>query len=225
MHSMVRFNVLHRGDHWDVSIYGIPIPQVDQMPAGMLSIFRLAQKALRQGRTAFTPAERARVELARLSCFLLGLPEELLPAEPQAIVDIFLTRHATLRKGFDDTCAALVRATMAADLALDPSLPGRISSWLERRFSRVYYLKNFVHGDKSAAASVGVQVGFVDYLAAAATTFVIAASMIPYAIAARIPFLRAAADHSLVRKLTRHLARYGHAEFTTNAAAYRPVHA
>src|SRR6202050_2656055 len=78
MHSMVRFNLLQRGDHWDVKIYGIPIPQVDQMPVGFVSIFPLALKALRQGRTTFTPAERASVELARYRCFLLGLPEEVL---------------------------------------------------------------------------------------------------------------------------------------------------
>ena len=225
MHSMVRFNVLHRGEHWDVATYGIPIPQVDQMPVGLLPSFQAAQNALRKGRNTFTSAERARVELSRYRCFLLGLPEELVPSSPQEIVDMFLTRHATLRKGFDDTCAALVRATMTADLALDPSVAGRISSWLERGFSRVYYLKSFAHGDKKAAASVGVEAGPVDYIAAAATTLVIGAGMAPYAIAAHIPFLRDAADRSLIRRLTRLLARYGHAEFTTNAAAYRPVHA
>ena len=52
----------------------------------------------------------------------------------------------------------------------------------------------------------------------------IASRMTAYAIAARVPLLRDAADRSLVRKLTRQLARYGHAEFTTNADAYRPVH-
>jgi hypothetical protein len=32
MHSMVRVNVLSSG-RWDASVYGVPIPQVDQMPA------------------------------------------------------------------------------------------------------------------------------------------------------------------------------------------------
>ncbi|HUO00091.1 MAG TPA: oxygenase MpaB family protein, partial [Bradyrhizobium sp.] len=49
MHSMVRFNILSRGNRWDVKTYGIPIPQVDQMPAGLMSIFIIAQKVLRQG--------------------------------------------------------------------------------------------------------------------------------------------------------------------------------
>jgi hypothetical protein len=222
---MVRFNILHGGLRWDVKTYGIPIPQVDQMPAGLRSIFDLALKALRQGRMTFTPAERARAELARYRCFLLGLPEELLAADtPQTVVDILLTRHATLRKGFDDTCGALVRATMTADLSSDRSLPGRLQTWIERGCSKVFFVGNFMHGDKDAAAKVGVRVGLADYLATAVASIVITATMVPYAIAARIPAISDAADRSLVRTLTKQLARYGHAEFKTNAESYRPAH-
>jgi hypothetical protein len=231
MHSMVRFNLLSHGDRWEAKTYGIPIPQVDQMPAGLLSTGVLAQKALRKGRTTFNPAERARVELARYRCFLLGLPEELLPDTPQALVDILATRHATLRKGFDETCSALVRATMAADLTSDLSFAGRVHTWMERGFAKVYFIPNFLRGDKHAAASGGIQVGLADYIGvgltdyigAAAAVIVITAKMIAYAIAARMPFMSRAADRWLVRKLTKQLARYGHAEFTTNADAYRPA--
>jgi hypothetical protein len=225
MHSMVRFNILSRGNRWDVRTYGIPIPQVDQMPAGLMSIFVIARKALRQGRTAFTPAERARAELARYRCFLLGLPKDLLADTPQSIVDILLTRHATLRKGFDDNCAALVRAMLTADLTSDHSLPGRFHTWLERGFAKVYFVTNLMRGGKSAAAKVGVQVGLADYIAATAAGLLIAARMAAYAIAARIPVISDAADRSLVRQLTKQLKRYGHAEFTTKADAYRSAHA
>lgn len=225
MHSMVRFNILRHGDRWDVRTYGIPIPQVDQMPAGLVSIFSLAQKALRHGRTTFTRAERARAELARYRCFLLGLPEELLADTPQSIVDILRTRHATLRHGFDEKCSALVRATMAADLTSDRSLPGRVHAWLERGFSKMYFVSNFMRGDRQAADEVGVRLGFSDYLGATLARVLIAARMTAYAIAARVPLLKRAADRSLVRKLSRQLALYGHAEFTTNADKYRPVHA
>jgi|HubBroStandDraft_1064217.scaffolds.fasta_scaffold33641_2 hypothetical protein len=215
MHSMVRFNLLHRGDHWDVKTYGIPIPQVDQMPVGFVSIFPIALKALRQGRTAFTPAERARLELARYRCFLLGLPEELLEDTPQAIVNILLTRFATLRKGFDDTCRALLHATMTTDLISDP-----FDAWLERGFSKVFFVAHFMRGGKQAAAKIGIRVSLGDYIAAAVAAILITARMAPYAVAARIPVLRDAADRSLVRKLTKVLASYGHAEFTTNADKY-----
>jgi ER-bound oxygenase mpaB/B'/Rubber oxygenase, catalytic domain len=225
MHSMVRFNILRHGDRWDAKTYGIPIPQVDQMPAGMISIFLLAQKALRQGRTTFTQAERARAELARYRCFLLGLPEELLADTPQGVVDIMLTRHATLRHGFDQNCSALVRATMGADLTSDRSLPGRVHAWLERGFSKVYFVSNFMRGDRHAAAEVGIELGVADYLGAAGAGILIASRMTVYRIAAHIPLVKRAADRSLVRKLTRQLAHYGHAEFTTNADKYHPAHA
>jgi hypothetical protein len=221
---MVRFNILSRGLHWDVKTYGIPIPQVDQMPVGLMPIFPLAQKALRQGRTTFTPAERARVELAQYRCFLLGLPEDLVPDTPARVVDILLTRHATLRKEFDDTCSGLVRATMTADLTLDRSLRGRLYTWLERGLSKAFFVAKYMHGDRNAAANVGVPVGTSDYAAAAAARVLIAATMVPYAIASHIPGISDAADRSLVRHLTKLLARYGHAEFTTNAATYRPAH-
>jgi hypothetical protein len=223
MHSMVRFNLLRQAERWDVRTYGIPIPQVDQMPAGMVSVFLLAQRALRSGRATFTHAERARVELARYRCFLLGLPEELLADTPQSIVDIMLTRHATLRKGFAPICSALVRATMAADLTSGHSLGNRVHDWLERGFSKAYFVANFMRGDKAAAADVGVRLGVSDRLGAIAATVLIASAMTAYAIAARIPVLNQTADRSLIRKLSRQLASYGHAGFTTSADAYRPA--
>jgi ER-bound oxygenase mpaB/B'/Rubber oxygenase, catalytic domain len=223
MHSMVRFNLMHRGDHWDVSVYGIPIPQVDQMPVGLFSVFPLALKATRSGRARFTPAERARLELARYRCFLLGLPQELLVETPQAVVDIMLTRFATLRKGYDDNCSALVRATMTADLTLDPSWRGRLHAWMEGGFSKLFFFTRTMRGDKQAAAKVGVRVGLADYVAAATAGVVIATTMTSYAIATRIPGIRHSADRSLVRKLAGLMADYGHAEFTTNAANYRPA--
>jgi hypothetical protein len=225
MHSMVRFNLLSRGDRWDVKTCGIPIPQVDQMPAGLMSVFIIARKALSQGRKAFTTTERAHVELARYRCFLLGLPKDLLADTPQAIVDLLLTRHATLRKGFDDNCAALVHAMLTANLTSDRSLAGRIHTWLERGFAKVYFVTNLMRGGKSAAAKAGVQVGLADHAAAGLASILIAATMAPYAIAAHMPVIRDAADRSLVRKLKKQLQRYGHAEFTTNADAYRPAHA
>ena len=85
MHSMVRFNAIRSG-RWDVSVYGVPIPQVDQMPAGLIPIFLMAFKMVGQGRRDFTAAERAQVELARYRCFLLGLPEELLATVHPALV-------------------------------------------------------------------------------------------------------------------------------------------
>ncbi len=225
MHSMVRFNALRRGDHWDVKTYGIPIPQVDQMVAGGLKSFStLALRMLSNGRETFTPAERARLELCRYRCYLLGLPEDLLADTPRAIVDIMATRNATLRAGYDDTtCGELLRATMAAYLEPDHSIGSRFSSSMERSFAKLFFAKLFTGGDAKKAADMGIVITGWDRLAAVAVGLYVVPVMATYALAARIPIVRDVADRSLVRKITKRLRRYGHAEFTTNAETYKPA--
>ncbi len=203
MHSMVRFNALHREGEWDVKTYGIPIPQTDQMPVALLPVLQLSLNALRRPGAAFTRDEQAHVALTLYRGALLGLPKGLLPQTPRDIVDTFLTRHATLRKATDETCDALVRATMAADLMPTKTPADRVRAWLEHGFSRVYFLAKFARGDKRAAANVGVRVGIVDRIAALMTILVMTTTVAIYAIAEWIPFTRDAADRALVRKLSR----------------------
>lgn len=223
MHSMVRANVLRRPKDWDMGVYGIPIPQVDQMPAGLISVFLLSYKMIEERRTEFTPRERAMVELARYRCFLLGLPEELLADTPQGIVDLMNARSGTLRSGYDDsTCGELLRATMAADLRPDDSRGARIHEIFELAFAKLFFVKSFMGGDKAKAASIGVKLTSGDVALAAIAGLFIYARMRLYALAAYIPGVRGIADRRLVAKLKAQLVSYGHAEFTTDAAQYRP---
>lgn len=224
MHSMVRFNVLRTGNAWDKSVYGIPIPQVDQMPAGLIDVFLLAFKMVEQGRTEFTAEERARVEFSRYRCYLLGLPEDLLMDTPQGIIDIMNARSASIRSGFDDaTCGELVRATMAAYLPPERSLGSRIRNSLERRVGRIVLVQSFLGGNAAAAREMGVPVGPADYITAGVILPVISLKMALYGLADKVPGLREMADRRLVAKIHRLLKRYGHAEFTTNAEEYRPA--
>ena len=225
MHSMVRYNVLARErGSWDKRVYGVPIPQVDQMPAGLINVFLLSREALRQGRTTFTAGERAIVELSRYRCFLLGLPEELLADTPQGIVDMWLTRAATLRAGFDDaTCGALVRATMAADLSMGEDILGKLQSRMERSFAKVFFVKNFANNDRAAAERVGIAVSSLDYACALATALFISAQVRAYAFAARVPLLQQRAERHVLAKLLKQLERYGHPEYSSHAESYRPT--
>ena len=221
MHSMVRYNIMRSGK-WDVATYGIPIPQVDQMPAGLIGIFLLSFKLLAKGRTVFTPAERARVEMARYRCFLLGLPQELLGETPQEIVDLMMARGLSLKEEYDDTlCGELVRGTMDAELFTDPSLPGRMHRWMERGFSKFFLIRNFCEGKVDRAAAMGVHYRFEDRLATAATIGVILASTNFYKLGMHVPVLRDYLDRRLVNKLARLLESYGHADFITDASQYK----
>jgi hypothetical protein len=224
MHSMVRYNVLTRDRGWDKSIYGVPIPQVDQMPAGLINVFLLSRDVLRRGRQSFTRAERAIVELSRYRCYLLGLPEDLLADTPQGIVDMWLTRAATLRAGFDDaTCGALIRATMQADLSTSNDFVGRLQSRMERSFAKLFFVQNFANKDRAAAKRLGIDVTHVDYAWGIATALFLASQLRIYDWAGRIPVVRDLADRHLVQKLIDQLADYGHAEYSSHAEAYRPA--
>jgi len=225
MHSMVRFNALRSG-RWDVSVYGVPIPQVDQMPAGLIPIFLMSFAIIRKGRRRFTPEERAKVELARYRCFLLGLPEDLLADTPEGIVRAMTARNSTLRQGFDDeTCGALIRATLAAYLPPDRSAANRLHDRIERRFAKVFFLRHFMNGDRAAAARMGVEVEPLDWLVFAIVALGVTTRMAAFRAAGRTPGLRDVADAVLERRVRKLLARYGHAEYVTDAARYRPSRA
>jgi len=223
MHSMVRFNALRSG-RWDPAVYGVPIPQVDQMPAGLIPIFLMAFRLIGQGRTTFTAAERAQVELARYRCFLLGLPEELLATTPEGIVRIMTARNTTLRAGFDDeTCGALVRATLSAYLPSSRSPAARLHNALEKRFAKAFFLRQFLRGDRAAAARMGVSISGLDMAVFYLVALGVGVQTAMFRAAARLPGLGDLADGVLISRIKRLLARYGHAEFTSDAANYRPA--
>jgi len=223
MHSMVRFNILKRSKVWDVSVYGIPIPQVDQMPAGTMPAFITAFKAVRQGRKEFTRQERAIVELCRYQSYLLGLPEDLLPETPREIFDAMMTYGGTLRDGYDDdTCGALVRSTMAAYLPPDKSVRSRVFNTFEKSFAKVFFSRVFLIGDESGKAKkMGVQPSIKDYLFFAASNLYILPRMTAFSMIEKVPVAGYIADKVLIQRLNRLLVNYGHAEYTTDPAKYK----
>lgn len=219
MHSMVRFNIMRRSA-WDPSVYGVPIPQADQMPAGFTPAFLLALKAVREQRP-FTPDERARVEFARYRCFLLGLPEDLVPTDPQLIVDTMTTRHATLRKDFDDdTCGRLVRATIAAEIEKDQGRLTKMRTPFETSLSKLFLVKAYLDGDESRAEAMGVPITAADKVRAVAAGGYIAARITPFVVARKVPGVRGIADRLVVREVEGVLRRYSGAQFQTDASTY-----
>lgn len=222
MHSMVRVNVMRSG-RWDASVYGMPIPQVDQMPAGLIPIFLTAFRIIGEGRRSYTPAERAQVELARYRCFLLGLPEDLLADTPEGVVRMMTARNTTLREGFDDeTCGPLIRATLAAYLPTDHSWANQLFDQVERRFAKLIFVKHFLGGDYSLAERIGVPVGTADLAVGMATGVGIALHMKLYDLAERIPGVRDVASALLAYRVQSQLAGMGKARFTTDATKYKP---
>lgn len=223
MHSMVRVNVLRSG-RWDAAVYGVPIPQVDQMPAGLIPIFLLAFRMLREGRHTFTPGERAQVEMARYRCFLLGLPEDLLADTPEGIVRMMTARNTTLREGFDDeSCGSLIRATLAAYLPQDRSLASQLFDQVERRFAKLIFVEHFLGGNRELAGKMGVEIGADDLVIGSLVGAGITLQMKAFAIAEWIPGVRELASSILVKRVEQQIESYGHVRFTTDASKYRPT--
>ncbi|ORV10974.1 oxygenase MpaB family protein [Mycobacterium celatum] len=223
MHSMVRYNALKKSGKWDKAVYGMPIPQVDQMPAGMIGQYLLARRTRQQGRAKFTKEERAVVEFARYRCFLLGLPPELLPSEPADIMHVMHARSALLRDGFDDICRELVRGTMAAYLRPGTSLFDRCAEAVEKSFSKLTFVRTFCGGDREVAEAMGVSLGPTDLVRVALTTPFIIGRFTAVQQASRMPVLRDITDAYVIGLLKLRLATYGKPEFTTDAAHYTPV--
>jgi hypothetical protein len=221
MHSMVRYHILNSGK-WDVATYGIPIPQADQMPAGLIGVFLMSAQLLKKGQTNFTPEQRASVELSRYRCFLLGLPENLLGDTPQEIVDLLMARHVSLREGYDDeTCGALVRGTMEADLFDTSTIRGRVHAWLENGFSKFVLIKSFLGGDTERAASIGITFGRREKVAAGVAAGSLALKTAFYRVGLRLPVVSGRVDARLNRRIVALLDMYGHADFVTDADRYK----
>jgi hypothetical protein len=223
MHSMVRYNALKKSDKWNTAIYGMPVPQVDQMPAGMIGQYLLARKARKEGRKKFSAEERAVVEFARYRCFLLGLPQELLPAEPADIIHVMHARSALLRHGFDSICSDLVRGTMDAYLRPNTTLFDRCAEAVEKSFSKLTFVRTFCGGDRDTAEAMGVSLDPMDLMRVALTAPFIIGRFTAVSHASRIPVVRDITDAYVIGLLKLRLATYGKPEFTSDAAHYTPV--
>jgi hypothetical protein len=226
MHSMVRFNALKRSDKWDSDVYGMPVPQVDQMPAGLINVYMLATEVLKRGDKTFSDAERAVVEFSRYRCFLLGLPDELLPSNPKEVIETFHARGAMLRDGFDDaTCGELVRSTMAAYVRPGHSVYDRTVEGIEKSWSRVGFQRAFCNNNRETAARMGVRVRALDVALVGITApFIIGRNTVVTA-ASKLPALRGIADKYAIRVLKKRLKSYGTPEFTSDHTKYQPVKA
>jgi hypothetical protein len=220
MHSIVRANLLIRPNVWDVPVYGIPIPQIDQMPAGTMPSVITALRVTSENRR-FTRRERAIVEFCRHQCFLLGLPEDLLPESAEGILDAITTYAATLRDGYDDaTNGELVRGTMSAYLPADKTVKNQVFNFVERSVSKVFFKHTFRVSD-AKARQMGVTPNALDYGMFAAFQAYAVPRVVGHMVAERLPIANRVADALLVSQINDLLVSYGHAEYTSDPSKYQ----
>ncbi len=161
MHAMVRTNLLRKKDKWDYQVYGVPIPQVDQMGAALMGNYRMAKLALKQKRK-FNKYELRLVNQARYLAFLLGLHDQFLSDDPQQIVHTWQMCQATLKHKFDPRTKDLNEATLAAYRRPNQSAFNQFVHRLEVKSSKFLYTTLF---GRKATRQMGVTSNLSDALA------------------------------------------------------------
>lgn len=219
MHSVVRRTALTHPKRWDKDVYGVPVPQVDQVPAGLINIYLLSVAVLRKGRHEFDEREQAMVEFSRYRCWLLGLPEELLPTTPAGIVEIMHARAACLRDDFDDTCKRLIDASMEAYLRSGRTRFDRAAEEVERSWSKLFILR-FRRGDADLASTIGITFNVADKARIAATAPFVIGRYAAVLTASRWSWSAKLIDPYVIRLTKQRLATYGKPEHTTDPSSY-----
>src|SRR5690606_26076251 len=140
MHAMVRTNLLKRPQQWDYQVYGVPIPQVDQMGAALGFNYMMALQTLKK-RGSFNKPMRAAVEQPRYLAYLLGMHDQFLSADPKQIVDTWQMCQATLRHNFDPRGRDLNTATVNAYRRPGHSALDKLLHNLDVQATRFMYTK------------------------------------------------------------------------------------
>lgn len=217
MHAMVRTSLLRRPQQWDYSVYGVPIPQVDQMGAALGFNYMMALHALKHG-GKFNKQMGAAVEQARYLAHLLGMHDQFLSNDPKQIVETWNLCQATLRHKFDARGKDLNGATVTAYRRKGRGLLDRLLHSLDVHSTRFMYTKMV---GRKTAETMGVESGTTDALDFAALFAPIGLGFGALSLLRQLPGGRAFIDSYCIREIERQLAHEGPAEYRTNEKEYK----
>lgn len=216
MHAMVRGNLLRKKDIWDYSVYGVPIPQVDQMGAALPFSYALAKNAIKKGRP-FTERERDIVELSRYIAYLLGMHDEFLSAEPEKIVETWEMCQATLRHKFDPRGKALNEATLSAYRRPGRGVLDRALHYLDVSANKFMYRQ--VVGEKTST-EMGVKVGLAESLSFAGVFLPVGLNISALYLLDKLPKAHEVIDRFAEKAIRRQLETEPAPEYKTDAKSY-----
>ena len=221
MHAMVRTNLLRKPKHWDYEVYGVPIPQVDQMGAALNLNYNLAKMALRRKgpkKGVFSKRESQSIEMPRYLAYLLGMHDQFLSDDPKQIAETWNMCQATLKHKYDDRSRQLNEATIKAYRRHGDSWFDKIYHQLDMRATRFLY--PFVVGKKTAK-DMGVEAGIADALSFTALAIPIVAQFLGLSAIKLLPGGRQFVDDYAVKKIKQQLEMEGAAEYKTDQDKYR----
>lgn len=96
MHSLVRINLLRDPKKWDMKVYGMPMPQIDDPSATMLGSYLIAKRA-KERRRPLTELEKNQLHFFRYLTYLFGVHDYWASEDPDEIILAWEARHATMR--------------------------------------------------------------------------------------------------------------------------------
>jgi len=217
MHAMVRTSLLRRPKIWDYSVYGTPIPQVDQMGAALGFNYLMSLRALKNaGR--FSEYEACAVEQARYLAYLLGMHDQFLSNDPRQIVETWNLCQATLRHQYDERGRDLNTATLNAYRRNSKRWFDRTFHTLDVKSTRFMYTK--MVGRRTAEA-MGVHSKRSDALAFASLFAPLGIGFGALSLLKKVPGGRARIDQRATEEILRQLANEGTAEYRTNESDYK----
>ena len=216
MHSMVRMNLLQRSQAWDYEVYGVPIPQVDQMGAALAVSYALSLKVLKNG-GKFNKYEAAAVEQSRYLAHLLGMHDQFLSDDPRKIVETWQMCRATLRHKFDERGRDLNNATIHAYRRKNNSIYNRLFHRLDVSATRYMYRK--IVGRKTAN-QMGVQSKKSDFMSFLTMFTPVVVGFSSLFLLKKIPGGRKLIDGFAIRRVEQQLVKEGQAEYKTNESDY-----
>ena len=132
-------------------------------------------------------------------------------------------REATLRDDFDDeTCGAMVRATLSAYLRQEDTLRERIADAVEKSYSKLFFVRMFSGGRRGRGREDGRHDQRGRLLRGSPSRLRSCTAAYRWCSALPAPRLARITNAYTLRLLKRRLAAYGTAEFTSDVADYTP---
>lgn len=214
MHAVVRTTLLRNPDRWDYEVYGVPIPQVDQMGAALSFNFFFALAAVKMKRP-LSEFELDGIDAWRYLAYLLGMHDYFLANTRGGIIKPWSMLGATLRDKIDPRSIELNQATLHAYTRLGDGPLDKLMHALDVRNTRFLYTK--VMGEEMAR-KLGVEAEPLDPLATVALAVPLGTAVLALEALRRVPGARKKVEAWATRRTLELLEKAGDAHYHTDVA-------
>jgi len=216
MHAMVRMNLLKHKDKWDFEIYGVPIPQVDQMGAALGFNFISSIMSVKR-KKPFSRHQQDGIEASRYLASLLGLHDYFLSDQRGEIIKSWSMLGVTLRDKVDPRSKELNRATLHAYTRTGQNIIDKLMHGLDVRNTRFLYTKLV---GKEKADEMGVEAKLLDPLSSLALGIIIGSKLAGLYSIRLLPGGKAWVNNWAINETRRQLNLAGEAKYKTDEQEY-----